>query len=143
MKTTSYGVLLVNEELEVLLAHPTHNRFWNLPKGGADNGESPMAAALREAEEEIGVRFSPADLTDLGQFTYLPSKDLYLYLVRVSKDELNIDDCVCNSTFELYGRTFPEMDNFVWATAEMVKGMCTKNLANIILPILSKIEQGE
>ena len=44
----SCGVLLFNEHDQLLLAHATGNRHWDVPKGLADPGEAPLAAALRE-----------------------------------------------------------------------------------------------
>ena len=35
---------------------------WHLPSGKLDTGESVLAAAAREAEEEVGVLVDPADL---------------------------------------------------------------------------------
>lgn len=41
---------------EVLLIHRPRYMDWSLPKGKAKSGESDEAAAVRELEEEIGVR---------------------------------------------------------------------------------------
>jgi 8-oxo-dGTP pyrophosphatase MutT (NUDIX family) len=47
----------VNGELEYLLVEAKHNRgMWVLPKGHIEPGETPEAAAVREVEEEAGVR---------------------------------------------------------------------------------------
>jgi putative (di)nucleoside polyphosphate hydrolase len=35
---------------------------WQMPQGGVDRGEAPLAAAYRELEEEIGVRPELVDL---------------------------------------------------------------------------------
>ena len=42
--------------VEVAVAHRPHRRDWSLPKGKLDPGESWEEAALREVEEEIGLR---------------------------------------------------------------------------------------
>ena len=36
---------------------------WDLPGGGREGGESPLACALREMEEEFGLVLDPATLT--------------------------------------------------------------------------------
>ena len=41
---------------EVAVVHRPHRDDWSLPKGKLDPGESWEAAALREVQEEIGLR---------------------------------------------------------------------------------------
>jgi 8-oxo-dGTP pyrophosphatase MutT (NUDIX family) len=41
---------------EVLVVHRVRRDDWSLPKGKLDPGESPRSAAVREVEEETGVR---------------------------------------------------------------------------------------
>jgi predicted NUDIX family NTP pyrophosphohydrolase len=65
-QNVSAGLLLFRQrglQLEVLLAHPGGpfwaNRdlgSWTVPKGIIEPAEEPLAAALREFEEEIGFR---------------------------------------------------------------------------------------
>jgi len=43
-------------ELEVLLVHRPRYDDWTLPKGKLDPGETGEAGALREVEEETGLR---------------------------------------------------------------------------------------
>jgi 8-oxo-dGTP pyrophosphatase MutT (NUDIX family) len=43
-------------QVEVAVVHRPHHRDWSLPKGKVDPGESDEHAALREVEEETGVR---------------------------------------------------------------------------------------
>lgn len=42
--------------LEVLIVHRSRYDDWSLPKGKLDRGESHEEAALREVEEETGLR---------------------------------------------------------------------------------------
>ena len=44
---------------------PTHRGQISFPGGSLDPGETPVEAALREAEEEVGL--SPTDVTVLGE----------------------------------------------------------------------------
>ncbi|MGE0596871.1 MAG: RNA pyrophosphohydrolase [Hyphomonadaceae bacterium] len=37
---------------------------WQMPQGGIDDGETPLTAALREMEEEIGVRAEHVELLE-------------------------------------------------------------------------------
>jgi 8-oxo-dGTP pyrophosphatase MutT (NUDIX family) len=52
------GVVLRGEgdDLEVLMVHRVRHQDWSLPKGKLDPGEDAQAAAVREVEEETGVR---------------------------------------------------------------------------------------
>lgn len=48
-----------NDELEYLIVAASDNPdLWVLPKGHIEKGETPEAAAVREVEEEAGVRAS-------------------------------------------------------------------------------------
>lgn len=51
------GVMLVNAAGEVFVGQriDTVEAAWQMPQGGVDKGEEPLAAALRELEEETGV----------------------------------------------------------------------------------------
>jgi 8-oxo-dGTP pyrophosphatase MutT (NUDIX family) len=42
--------------VEIALVHRPAQDDWSLPKGKLDEGEAPEAAALREVEEETGLR---------------------------------------------------------------------------------------
>jgi predicted NUDIX family NTP pyrophosphohydrolase len=63
---TSAGILLYRRGaagLEVLLVHPggpfwrgRDEGAWMIPKGLVEAGEEPLACALREFEEELGIR---------------------------------------------------------------------------------------
>lgn len=62
------GVVLRGEGggLEVLMVHRVRHQDWSLPKGKLDPGEDAQAAAVREVEEETGVRCTlGAELPDI------------------------------------------------------------------------------
>lgn len=69
MKKMAYGGVVVDAEGRVLLRYPTGNfggYAWTFPKGGADPGEAPEAAAVREVLEETGYEVEIVGL--LGDF---------------------------------------------------------------------------
>jgi 8-oxo-dGTP pyrophosphatase MutT (NUDIX family) len=54
----AYGGVLIDEDSLVLLREPKGHfggYVWTFAKGGADPGESPEEAALREVREETGI----------------------------------------------------------------------------------------
>ena len=85
MKTLSCGILVLNPQSELLLCHVTGAWHWDIPKGSAEPGEAPLAAALRETREECGIDFAGRALTDLGRMAYRPRKDLHLYAVLTER----------------------------------------------------------
>ena len=52
------GVMLLNPEGKVWVGQRLDNKLeaWQMPQGGLDPGEEPLAGALRELEEETGIR---------------------------------------------------------------------------------------
>jgi 8-oxo-dGTP pyrophosphatase MutT (NUDIX family) len=53
-----------------------HRGQWALPGGRCDEGETPVAAALRELHEELGVELGPDDV--LGMLDEYPTRSGYL-----------------------------------------------------------------
>jgi 8-oxo-dGTP pyrophosphatase MutT (NUDIX family) len=53
-----------------------HRSQWALPGGRCDEGETPVAAALRELHEELGLRLGPDDV--LGLLDDYPTRSGYL-----------------------------------------------------------------
>lgn len=58
--------------LEVLLIHRPRYDDWSFPKGKAKDGESDEDAAVREVEEEVGLRLEPGP--ELASTSYRDSK---------------------------------------------------------------------
>jgi 8-oxo-dGTP pyrophosphatase MutT (NUDIX family) len=54
----------------------SHRSQWALPGGRCDAGETPVAAALRELHEELGLELGPADV--LGLLDDYPTRSGYL-----------------------------------------------------------------
>jgi 8-oxo-dGTP pyrophosphatase MutT (NUDIX family) len=53
-----------------------HSSQWALPGGRCDAGETPVAAALRELHEELGLELKPDDV--LGMLDDYPTRSGYL-----------------------------------------------------------------
>ena len=52
------GIMLLNREAKVFVAQRLDSSLeaWQMPQGGLDEGEDPAEGALREREEETGIR---------------------------------------------------------------------------------------
>jgi len=72
-----YAVLLAGRDL--LLTHQAHpHPEYQLPGGGIDQGEHPIAALHREVFEETGWSIGPPRfLGAFRRFTYMPEYDLW------------------------------------------------------------------
>jgi 8-oxo-dGTP pyrophosphatase MutT (NUDIX family) len=91
MKTKKSAGLAIIYDNKILLAHTT-SRGWygsyGIPKGGIDDGESKLDAAIRETQEEVGINI-PKKLIDPTEYTFTVStkkyghKIVYYYIVKI------------------------------------------------------------
>jgi phosphohistidine phosphatase len=76
-----------NARIEVALVTTSNGKRWIVPKGSIDAGERPRDAAIREAEEEAGLRGVVAR-TPLGRYRRVNGDGSYrvvVYLMRVTR----------------------------------------------------------
>ncbi|WP_109483163.1 NUDIX hydrolase [Paraburkholderia sp. C35] len=138
----SCGVVLLDPDGRVLLAHATETSHWDIPKGAGEEGEAPHVTALREMVEETGIAVEADRLTDLGLFVYRRDKDLHLFAARARADELDLTRCTCTSMFPRRsdGTMIPEMDAFRWARPEEVEHYASRSLTRLFETTLSLTE---
>jgi putative (di)nucleoside polyphosphate hydrolase len=136
MKAISHGILVLNAAAELLLCHATGTRHWDILKGAAAAGESSVQAALREAQEECGLRLEADALVPVGRFAYRPRKDLALHAVLVER--FDTGRCACSSFFrDRQGRLLPEMDAFRWTAFADVPHYCATSMTALLTQGLS------
>jgi predicted NUDIX family NTP pyrophosphohydrolase len=126
MPRLSAGLLLHREGsagLEVFIAHMGgpfwrgRERAWTIPKGQVEAGEEPLAAALREFEEEIGAQAPDVPYELLGTFRQSSAKSVVVFAGR---SDFQIGEIHSNTvTIEIprgSGRTIeiPEVDDARW-----------------------------
>lgn len=135
----SCGLVLLNEDAEVLLAHATETRHWDIPKGAPDPGEAHRDAALRETREETGLVLDAHTLIELGRFPYRRDKELHLFATRLRRAEVVLGSLTCTSMFNSYrtGRLIPEMDAYRWASADDVPQYASQSLARLFAQALT------
>jgi predicted NUDIX family NTP pyrophosphohydrolase len=127
MPKQSAGILLYRERagtVEVLLVHPGGPLWarkdlgaWSIPKGEYQQGEDPLAAALREFEEETGHPPPRAGLLALGAIRQRGGKVLSAWAAAGDLDPAT----VVSNTFTMQWpprsgaeREFPEVDRAGW-----------------------------
>jgi 8-oxo-dGTP pyrophosphatase MutT (NUDIX family) len=141
-RVVSCGVVLLDPDGRVLLAHATETSHWDVPKGHGEEGEAPHVTALREMVEETGIVIGPERLKDLGLFVYRRDKDLHLFAARATADELDLTACTCTSLFPRRsdGTLIPEMDAYRWAAPDEVERYASRSLTRLFQTTLSLAE---
>lgn len=77
LRPGAYGLLLAGDRMLLTLQHAPEPEF-QLPGGGIDPGEGPVAALHREVFEETGWRIStPRRIGAYRLFRYMPEYDLW------------------------------------------------------------------
>lgn len=93
MNYLSSGLVVIQNH-KILLVHPTSASWWgtySIPKGIVEPGESPWEAALRECEEETGIKLSKNETMGCnGQIHYPNSKRSVLYFLAYLKRPVKI-----------------------------------------------------
>ncbi len=130
----SAGILLYRltpDGPEVLLVHPGGPLWaskdagaWSIPKGEQDEGEDPLACALRELEEETGSTPPAGPLTALGEVRQRNGKRVSAWALEGDLDPATVR----SNTFVMQwpprsGRTrqFPEIDRAGWFAPEQAR----------------------
>lgn len=122
----SMGLVLYRRResgIEFFLAHPGgpfwRNRddgAWTIPKGVAEEGEEPLEAAIREFEEETGIR-PVGPFVPLGSIRQKGGKTVHAWSWEGDADP---DRVVSNETKHEWPRnsgrwvTYPEIDRCGW-----------------------------
>jgi len=144
MRARSAGILLYRRDSDgprVLLVHPggpfwsgKDEGAWMIPKGLVQPGEDPLAAALREYEEELGARpeGEPRPLCEIRQ---AGGKWVEAFALEGDFDPSTLK----SNAFTLEyppksGRfqTFPEVDEARWFTLAEARAKILKSQAPII-----------
>ncbi|MGF6921883.1 NUDIX hydrolase [Paraburkholderia sp. 40] len=141
-RIVSCGIVLLDPDGRVLLAHATETTHWDIPKGQCEDGEAPQVTALREMVEETGIALEADRLKDLGLFVYRRDKDLHLFAARAGVGELDLSTCTCTSLFPRRsdGTLIPEMDDYRWASIEEVPRYASRSLTRLFETTLSLTE---
>ncbi len=130
MPKKSAGLLLYrtrNGYPEVFLVHPGGPFWskkdmgaWSIPKGEFESTEDPLIAAVREVEEETGLKVD-GPFTPLSPVRQKSGKIIYAWATRADVNETQI----VSNHFEMewpprsgLKKSFPEVDRAAWFTLE-------------------------
>lgn len=152
---TSAGLALYRRRhgvLEVFLAHPGGPLFahkdegvWTLPKGEVEPDEELLPTALREFEEETGLRLPPGcRFLPLGSIQQKGGKTVHAWAVEAAPD-LPETPAVHSNTFTLQwppgsGRVqeFPEVDRAEFFPLPVAR----RKIKERQVPLLDRLEAG-
>ncbi len=152
MPKLSAGLLLYRRagaELQLLVAHPggpvwarRDGGAWSLPKGALLPDEPPLAAALREFEEETGHRPPDGTAIDLGEVRMRSGKTVHGFALEGDLDP----DAVHSMRVEIEwpprsGRRLhvPEIDRVVWASPADARRLLNPAQAEFVDRLLSRL----
>ena len=142
------GVMLVNRRGQVFVARRTDSAAmpaWQMPQGGIDPGETPIEAALRELEEEIGTRQAeivaesrawmsydlPAELAGrLWGGRYRGQRQKW-FVMRFTGSDADIDLATAH----------PEFDAWRWAAPEELPELIVAFKRQLYIDIVSEFRE--
>lgn len=162
------GIFIINHKKEILLTHATHSAMknWGIPKGlvNIDLGEGYIDGAIREVEEEIGIKILDSSIIHhLGNMKYTSGSTIlvafYLFLedlgpnsIQIVKDNIiysfnksieTIDISLLSCSSMVIPRTenelaFPEVDAFQWFSLDLAENILYKP-QKALIPGLKKV----
>ena len=128
--------------VEVFLVHMGgpywHNkeRAWSVVKGEMEEGEEPIAAALREFREETGQKIE-GEFIDLGEVK-TSNKTIHVWAVEAEPSTK-----IRSNTFTIEWpphsgkkQSFPEVDEAAWISLEEAR----KKIVQSQIPLLDRLE---
>jgi predicted NUDIX family NTP pyrophosphohydrolase len=134
-------------ELELLIVHMggpfwahRDTGAWSIPKGEVDVGESALAVALREFEEELGAPMPDVELVELGEIAQRGGKRVVAF---TGESDFDVDS-VRSNTFVIEwprgsGRMqeFPEIDRAAWVTCDEARAKLVAGQSELVDRLLA------
>jgi predicted NUDIX family NTP pyrophosphohydrolase len=153
MPKLSAGILLYRARqgaVEVLLVHPGGPFWakkdlgaWTIPKGEYEQGEDPLAAALREFQEETGHEPPAHGLVELGTIRQRGGKVLTAWAAAGDLDPAT----AVSNTFTMewpprsgVQREFPEIDRAGWFGLDTARAKLLAAQAELVDRLLAALD---
>lgn len=151
MPRQSAGILLyrrTGEEPEFFLVHPggpfwskKDLNAWSIPKGEFDQGEEPLDTAVREFEEETGIRIT-GNFLNLTPIRQKSGKTVHCFACEGDIDPSSVK----SNSFEMEWppksgkkQSFPEVDRAEWFGVETALQKVLEAQGAFIKELLSKL----
>lgn len=152
MAKQSAGILLykkVTGSILVLLAHPGGPYWkkkdlgsWTIPKGEFTEDENAFDAALREFEEETGIRLQ-GEFIALQPVRLKSGKKIYAWALEKDLDPQQL----ISNEFEIEWpprsgklQKFPELDAFVWFAIDEAKKKMNAGQVGLLEQLLVQLD---
>lgn len=145
MVKQSAGILFYRRaegRYEVLLVHPGGPFWakkdlgsWSIPKGEFGDNEQPLAAAVREFQEEMGFAPPGGDYTLLGEFKQPGGKVVHAFALEADVDLEKFRSNMFDMEWPPRSgkkQEFPENDKAAWLELSLAKQKLTKGQQPII-----------
>ena len=153
MPKRSAGILLYRARqggVEVLLVHPGGPFWakrdlgaWSIPKGEYEQGEDPLACALREFQEETGQEPPRDGLLELGSIRQRGGKVLTAWAAEGDLDP----EAITSGSFTMEWpprsgnrREFPEVDRAGWFDPESARRKLLDAQAELVERLLAVLQ---
>ena len=127
---------------EILLGHAPNKKdgpnSWDIAgKGHIEVGDSPEETVIREVKEETNIDITSDDLWRLGTSDYQKGRMVF-FLIRLKEKPKDIK---CISTFEMYGKKFPEISKFEWVDLDEAVNYLYKGLSKVFVEYIDLIKE--
>ena len=115
---------------------------WSIPKGLYAAGEAPLAAAIREFEEEIGTPPPAVDYELLGEFRQPSGKVITVF---AGESDFSIEKLLSNTfTIEWPPRSgrmqdFAEIDDARWVTLDTARTKLVKGQLAVLDALAARL----
>lgn len=105
------GIVIKREDgaVKILVTQHSGHHGWDFPKGHLEAGESSEQAALREVEEETGVRGKILEKVGQTQYFYFEDKEKAFKTVTFFLMDY-IDEGEATTAFEVSGKVWLPVD---------------------------------
>jgi len=133
-KKITAAVVIIDADGNILGCHGTgkpKDSGYDFPKGCVEEGETDIAAAVRELREETDIYFLDYDichLIDAGVHHHNKEKDIHIFIYRTNYFP-DLNTLKCSTFFERYGKKFSEVDGYR-IISKSERGMFNKVLQN-------------